>query len=220
MSKQFWIALFVIAALLVGIVVVTNHNKGTSSSSTGQPTHHVEGNDTKHVTLIEYGDYECPICAEFAPTVKQVVATYINEIQFQFRNLPLTQIHPNAFAAARAAEAASDMGQFWQMNNLLYENQSAWVSSSNPLSFFDSYAGQLGLNLTKFNNYYNSNQVNGAINADINAFDQTGDEMATPTFILDGTTLNNENLIGSNGSPSVTAFTNILNAEIAKKNPS
>src|ERR1035438_10778009 len=101
MSKQFGIALFVIAAILVGIVVVTNHNKGTSSSSTGQPTQHVEGNDTKHVTLIEYGDYECPICATFSPAVKQVVAEYMNEIKFQFRNLPLTQIHPNAFAAAR-----------------------------------------------------------------------------------------------------------------------
>jgi len=199
MSKQFWIALFIIAAVLVGIVVVTNHDKGASSNSTEQPTQHVEGNDTKHVTLIEYGDYECPICAEFYPTVKQVVAEYTNQIKFQFRNLPLTQIHPNAFAAARAAEAASDMNQFWQMHDLLYENQNAWVSSSNPLSFFDSYANQLGMNLTKFNQYYNSDQVNNAINADINAFDQTGDETATPTFILDGTTLNNENLIGSNG---------------------
>jgi protein-disulfide isomerase len=219
MSKQFWIALVVIAAILVGIVVVTNHNNGSTSSSTGKPTQHVEGKDSKNVTLIEYGDYECPICNEFYPSVKQVVADEFNNIKFQFSNLPLTQIHPNAFAGARAAEAASDLGQFWQMHDLLYENQNAWVSSSNPLSFFDNYASSLGLNVAQFNTDYSSNQVDNAINADLNAFNQTGDQMATPTFILDGKTLNNVNLIGSNNIPSVTAFEKIINAEIAKKNP-
>jgi protein-disulfide isomerase len=220
MTKQFWIALGIIAAILVGIVVVTNHNNGTTSGDSGKPTEHLEGNDTKHVTFIEYGDYECPICEEFYPTVKQVVADEFNNITFQFRNLPLTQIHPNAFAGARAAEAASDLGQFWQMHDLLYENQNSWVPSSNPLSFFDTYASQLGLNVSKFNTDYDSAQVNNAVNADLNAFAQTGDQEATPTFILDGTTLNNEKLIGSNGAPSVAAFEAVINAEIAKKNPS
>ena len=220
MSKEFWIALVVIAGILVGIVAVTNHNNGTTPSSTGQPTNHVEGKDTKNVTFIEYGDYECPICEEFYPAVKQVAADEANNITFQFRNLPLTQIHPNAFAGARAAEAASDMGQFWQMHDLLYENQNSWVPSSNPLTFFDTYASSLGLNVTQFNKDYASNQVDNAINADLGAFNKTGDQLATPTFILDGKSLNNENLIGSNGSPSVTAFENVINAEIAKKNPS
>ena len=220
MTKQFWIALGIIAAILVGIVVVTNHNNGATGSGSGQPTEHLEGNDTKHVTFIEYGDYECPICEEFYPTVKQVVADEFNNITFQFRNLPLTQIHPNAFAGARAAEAASDLGQFWQMHDQLYVNQNSWVPSSNPLSFFDTYASQLGLNVSKFNAAYNSEQVNNAVNADLNAFAKTGDQEATPTFILDGKTLNNENLIGSNGAPSVAAFEAVINAEIAKKNPS
>jgi protein-disulfide isomerase len=219
MSKQFWIALVVIAAILVGIVVVTNQNKGSTNNSTGQPTNHVEGKDAKNVTFIEYGDYECPICQEFYPTVKQVVSDEFNNIKFQFRNLPLTQIHPNAFAGARAAEAASDLGQFWQMHDALYVNQNAWVPSSNPLTFFDNYATQLGLNVTQFNTDYASNQVDNAINADLNAFNQTGDQLATPTFILDGKTLNNVNLIGTNGAPSVAAFENTINAEIAKKNP-
>jgi protein-disulfide isomerase len=219
MSKEFWIALVVIAAILLGIVVVTDRNKGSTSTTTGQPTNHIEGKDAKNVTFIEYGDYECPICEEFYATVKQVASDEFNNIKFQFRNLPLTQIHPNAFAGARAAEAASDLGQFWQMHDLLYENQSAWVSSSNPLTFFDNYASQLGLNVTQFNKDYSSNQVDNAINADLNAFNQTGDQMATPTFILDGKTLNNENLIGSNGLPSVTAFESAINAEIAAKNP-
>lgn len=219
MTKQFWIALAVIAVILVGIVVVTNRNNTTTSTSLGQPTNHVEGNDTKNVTFIEYGDYECPICEEFYPTVKQVVADEFNNIKFQFRNLPLTQIHPNAFAGARAAEAASDLGKFWQMHDLLYDYQNDWVPSSNPLTFFDTYASQLGLNVTQFNKDYSSNQVDNAINADLNAFNQTGDQMATPTFILDGKTLNNENLIGSNNEPSVAAFESVINAEIAKKNP-
>ncbi|MGH7142192.1 MAG: DsbA family protein [Candidatus Saccharimonadales bacterium] len=220
MSKQFWLAVIIIAAILGGIVLVTNHNQANSGNTNTKPTEHVEGSDTKHVTLIEYGDYECPICEEFYPTVKQVVADYITQIKFQFRNLPLTQIHPNAFAGARAAEAASDQNKFWQMHDLLYDNQTQWVSSSNPLTYFDSYAKQLGLNMTTFNKDYASNQVNNAINADIAAFNKTGDEMATPTFILDGKTLNNENLIGSNDEPSVAAFSTYLNAAIAKQNPS
>jgi protein-disulfide isomerase len=217
MSRNFWIALAIIAAILVGIVIVTNHDKTPGSNTVGQATQHVEGNNTKNVTLIEYGDYECPVCATFYPVVKQVVSQYFNDIKFQFRNLPLTQIHPNAFAGARAAEAASDLGQFWQMHDLLYQNQSQWATSSNPLSFFDIYAAQLNLSVSQFNSDYNSDQVNNAINADVSAFDQTGDEMATPTFILDGKTLDNTNLIGSNEEPSLTAFANIIQAEIAKK---
>ena len=183
MSRNFWIALVVIAAILFGIVLVTNHNQGSTPTTSSQPTQHIEGNDSKGVTLIEYGDYECPVCGTFYPIVTQVVSEYSNDIKYQFRNLPLTQIHPNAFAAARAAEAASDLGQFWQMNSLLYEYQDQWVTSTNPLSFFDIYAAQLKLNITQFNKDYNSNQVNNAINADLNAFNQTGDQMATrPLF--------------------------------------
>lgn len=216
MSKQFWVALAVIAAILIGIVVVTNNTKSTTTSS-GKPTSHVEGTSPEGVTLVEYGDYECPVCETFYPTVKQVAAKYSDKVLFQFRNLPLTSIHPNAFAAARAAEAAGLQGKYFEMHDLLYENQNSWVSASQPLSTFDIYARALGLDTSKFDKDYASEAVNNAINADLSAFDATGDEKATPTFYLDGKKLDNTQLINSSNQPTVDAFSKILDAELAKK---
>jgi len=216
MSKQFWIALAVIAAVLGGIVFVTNHNKPNSGSS-GKPTSHVEGTSPEGVTLVEYGDYECPVCETFYPTVKQVAQKYNDKVVFQFRNLPLTSIHPNAFAAARAAEAAGLQNKYWEMHDILYENQNAWVSTTDPLPNFESYARSIGLNITKFDTDYASDAVNGAINADLNAFNATGDEMATPTFYLDGKKVDNTKLIDSSNQPSVDAFSKVLDAELAQK---
>ena len=218
MSKQFWIALLVIAAVLGGILFVTNHNKPSSSAS-GTPTSHTEGTSPENVTLVEYGDYECPVCETFYPTVKQVAQKYSDKVVFQFRNLPLTSIHPNAFASARAAEAAGLQGKYWQMHDLLYENQSSWVSASDPLPTFESYARTIGLNVSRFDTDYASDAVNQAINADLSAFNATGDEMATPTFYLDGKKIDNAKLIDSTGQPSIDAFSKIIDAELAKKAP-
>lgn len=217
MSKQFWIALLVIAAVLVGIVFATNHNKSAAPTASGKPTSHLEGTSPEGVTLVEYGDYECPVCETFYPVVKQVAAKYSDKVIFQFRNLPLTSIHPNAFAAARAAEAAGLQGKYWGMYDLLYENQNSWVSASQPLSYFDNYARSLGLNMSQFDQDYASEAVNNAINADLSAFDATGDEKATPTFYLDGQKLDNAKLIDSSGQPTVDAFSKIIDAELAKK---
>ncbi len=218
MSKQFWIALLAVAAIFGGIVVVTNHNKqGAGTTTNAQPTNHVEGSSPEGVKLVEYGDFECPVCDSFFATTKQVAAIYNDRVVFQFRHLPLTSIHQNAFAGARAAEAADKQGKFWQMHDLLYENQTAWSQSSDPLPLFDNYARSLGLNITKFDTDYASDVVNGAINADINEFNKTGDQMATPTYYLDGKKLENTQLIDSTGNPSVAAFSKLIDAELAKK---
>lgn len=216
MDKRFWGILLVIAVIVVGAIWVSDRKAAAPTSNT-QPTHHVEGQSKSGVTLIEYGDYECPICGEYYPTVKQVVAQYSSQIYFQFRNLPLTSIHPNAFAGARAAEAAAMLGKFWQMHDLLYENQNAWSQSSDPQPYFNSYAQQLGLNVTNFKQDMASDQVNNLINADLAAFAKTGQQEATPTFFLDGKYISNSELIDNNSQPSVQKFANVLNAEIASK---
>lgn len=217
MSKQFWISLLVIAALFGGFIIINNHNKQSSSSSSGTATNHVEGSSPEGIKLVEYGDYECPVCESFYAPVKQVAAKYNNQVVFQFSNLPLISIHPNAFAGARAAEAAALQGKFWEMHDLLYENQNSWVNAGNPLSIFDSYAKDLGLNQTKFDSDYNSDKVNNSINADLNAFSKTGDELATPTFYLDGKKLSNSDLVDATGNPTLAAFSKVIDAELAKK---
>lgn len=218
MDKRFWGILIAIVLILGGIFLATKGSSAgnnTSTNSSAQPTNHVEGQGSTGVKLVEYGDYECPFCAEYYPIVKEVVAAYSPYIYFQFRNLPLTSIHPNAFAAARAAEAAGLQGKFWQMHDLLYQNndpttQTGWVTSSNALNdYFVGYAKQLGLNIAKFKSDFSSSRVNNAVNADINAFSKTGAQEATPAFFLDGKQV----------QPKITAksFEQYLNAEIKKK---
>ena len=84
---------------------------------------HVEGPEDAPVTLVEYGDYECPYCGEAYPIVKRLQKKMGSDLRFVFRNFPLTEIHPHALAAARAAEAAGLQSKFWEMHDLLYENQ-------------------------------------------------------------------------------------------------
>lgn len=220
MSKSFWIAVVVIILALVGIFYFTgSNNKNTGNSNSSKLTEHIEGEDKDGVTLVEYGDYECPYCGEYFTVVKEVASMYNQQIHFQFRNFPLVQIHPNAFAGARAAEAAGLMGKFWQMHDLLYEENQiyyasneanpTWIGPSNPLPTFDQYASSLGLNVTKFNQLYNSDQVNNLVTADMDYAQNTLGLDATPTFILDGKQVS--------VADSLSAFETLINNAIAKK---
>src|SRR5581483_10871159 len=173
--------LAIIAAVFIGIAVFAggskNNNSGQSSkNSNSQTTNHVEGSGKTGVKLVEYGDYQCPVCELYYPTVKEVAAKYNSQIYFQFSNLPLIAIHPNAYAAARAAEAASLQNKFWQMHDLLYDNQQTWATASNPVSYFNPYAQQLGLDTNRFKQDYASSQVNNFILADLNAFKKTNQD--------------------------------------------
>jgi protein-disulfide isomerase len=86
---------------------------------------HIRGSDTASVTLVEYGDYECPTCGQAYPIVKELLARLGAQVRFVFRNFPLATAHPHAERAAEAAEAAGAQGQFWAMHDALFENQAA-----------------------------------------------------------------------------------------------
>jgi protein-disulfide isomerase len=86
---------------------------------------HVKGPMDAPATLVEYGDYECPYCGMAHPIVKEVQRRFGRPLRFAFRHFPLAEMHPHALRAAEAAEAASAQGQFWEMHDLLYENQQA-----------------------------------------------------------------------------------------------
>src|SRR3989344_1879386 len=184
MSKRFLLVLVAIAVGLGAIFFFTK-DKSTSTSSGAQPSNHVKGGGTKNVTLVEYGDYQCPACGAFYPILNHVYDKYQNDIHFQFRNFPLTSIHPNAFVSARAAEAADKQGKFWEMYSKLYENQQAWSASNSPNSYFEQYASDLGLDVNKFKQDLLSSEVNALINADIKEATKLGAD-STPTFVLEG----------------------------------
>jgi protein-disulfide isomerase len=106
---------------------------------------HVQGPADAPVTLVEYGDFECPYCAAAHVIVKKVREIMSDQLRFAFRHFPLTQIHPHAESAAEASEAAGAQGQFWEMHDLLYENQ-PMLDPPHLLA----YAKDLGLDLKRF----------------------------------------------------------------------
>ncbi len=221
MDKRFWAIIGVLLIIVVGAILVSN-NKNNSNKATSNvaPTNHVEGKGSSGVKLMEYGDYECPICEMYYPVVKQVQAQFNDQIYFQFRNLPLTSIHQNAFVGARAAEAAAMQNKFWKMHDALYENQNSWAQSSDPSTAFTLYAKQLGLNVSKFQQDESSDYVNNVINADMSAFSKTNQQEATPTFFIDGKYVSNSKLVDSSGQPSAQKFAAVVANEIASKQQS
>jgi protein-disulfide isomerase len=106
---------------------------------------HVQGPADAPVTLVEYGDFECPYCGAAYLIVKKVQEAMGDNLRFVFRHFPLTQIHPRAEGAAEASEAAGAQGQFWEMHDLLYENQRAL----DPMHLL-GYAEDLGLDTQRF----------------------------------------------------------------------
>lgn len=213
MSKQFIAVIIVVILGLFGVFSLTkkSENNQSNSTSAAQPSEHKQGEGKKGVTLVEYGDLQCPACKSYYPLVKQVQQAYGDDITFQFRNYPLNQIHPHAFEAARAAEAAGKQGKFFEMHDLMYENQDSWAQSPSVSVVFESFAQQLGLNIDQFKSDVASEAVSATINADIKAGQAIG-VSATPTFVLDGTKINN---------PSDLAdFKQLIDAEIAKANKS
>jgi protein-disulfide isomerase len=221
MDKRFLGIIGALIIIFVGIFAISQHssNGSSNSGSSSKATNHVEGQGKAGVTLVEYGDYQCPICEAYYLPLKQAVSQYSDQIYFQFRNLPLSpNPHPNAFTAARAAEAASLQGKFWQMHDKLYEGQNDWAGASNPQTFFNQYAQQIGLDVNKFKTDFDSTGVNDSINADLAAFTKTGKDKATPTFFLDGKYLANTGLVDpQTGAPSVDKIGAALKAEIDAK---
>lgn len=216
MDKRFWAIVGVVILVFGGILFVNNRGNDTGSTGDVAATQHYRGNLDSAVTLTEYADFQCPACGVFSSTVKQVQEKYNDTVRFQFRHLPLISIHPNALAAGRAAEAASMQGKFWEMHDIIFENQDSsgrtgWVASNDPLSqYFVGYAEQIGLDVKKFKTDFASATVNDIINADRAAFDETGEQQATPTFFLNGEPVDNSELTGEDGMPSIDAFSAIL----------
>lgn len=146
---------------------------------------HSKGNDQASLVLIEYSDFQCPACGNAYPMVKQLMEEKGNDVHFVYRHFPLKSIHPNAQAAAWAAEAASRQGKFWEMHNMLFDTQDTWSQDRRARDRFVEYAKQLGLNEDQFVRDMDSDDVHNAVE---NSY-QSGIRAqvnATPTFFLNG----------------------------------
>lgn len=168
---------------------LTNKNPDVIETS-GDFADHIYGNPDAEVTLVEYADFQCPGCAQVAPVVKQLAEKYKNDLAFVYRNYPLTSSHPNALAAATAAEAAAKQGKFFEMSELLYQNQSSWnTAAGNERSdLFESYASSVGVKIDQYRKDLSSEKIKNKIERD-RQFGRTVGVDATPTFVLNGKVL-------------------------------
>ena len=142
------------------------------------------GNLEASVVLLEYGDFQCPACASRHPMVKNLLAEFGDHMTYIYRHFPLS-IHNFANISAAAAEAAGKQGQFFEMQDLLYTNQTTWVNSVVPEDMFVSYATDLGLNVSQFVQDMNSSDTAALVREDLKSANKAN-LPGTPTFFLNG----------------------------------
>jgi protein-disulfide isomerase len=202
MTRSRWIIFALLCLGILGLIIVTSKKDNATSDFKGDATKiitegpiadHVFGSEKQKVTLIEYGDYQCPGCGSIYPVVRDLTTQYKDKVTFIFRNLPLTTIHPNALAAATAAESAGLQGKYYEFHDVLYENQDAWKDKSVAERgvLFEDYAKQLSLDINKFKTDLTNSNVTAKINRDrstANAFGFT----STPSLLLNGEKLAQE----------------------------
>jgi protein-disulfide isomerase len=142
---------------------------------------HAQGPANAPLTLVEYGDYQCPFCGAAYPEVKRLQQALGKKLRFVFRNFPLTQAHPYALIAAETAEAAALQGKFWEMHDLIFERQEILDAEILPL-----WARELGLDLAKFGAALRQGDIAKRIREDRMGGIRSGVN-GTPSFFINGT---------------------------------
>jgi len=141
---------------------------------------HIQGRADAPVTLVEYGDYECPFCGAAYAVIKDIQAQMGAGLRFVFRNFPITSSHPHAEKAAEAAEAASEQGRFWEMHDYLYEHQQQLTEEH-----LHAHAQVLGLDLKRFDQDLADNVYTPRVRDDFMSGVRSGVN-GTPTFFING----------------------------------
>jgi protein-disulfide isomerase len=140
---------------------------------------HFRGPSDAPVTMVEYGDFECPYCGRAEPAVRELLQEF-GDVRYVWRHLPLSDVHPNARMAAEAAEAAASQGAFWEMHDLLFEHQDALGPDD-----LVGYAEQLGLDTERFTDDLRKHEGAARVADDIDSADLSG-VSGTPTFFING----------------------------------
>jgi protein-disulfide isomerase len=211
MNKVGWIIFSAVVVLVLGGLIAwarianppvdlsgfENNSVIAAAEQNGNIADHTKGSTENKILLIEYGDYQCPSCGGAHPNIATLMDEYGDDITFIFRNFPLTSIHPNARTAAAVAEAAGVQGKFWEMHDMLYENQNDWSNANTEqrVTIFNQYADTLELNKDQFTQDLTSSNVTSKVNFDMD-LGKMVNVQATPSFFLNGEELDSES---SNG---------------------
>ena len=145
---------------------------------------HIQGNKNAPIELVEYGDYQCPHCGRAYPIIKSIQERMGDRLKFIFRNFPLTEIHPEAFGAALAAEAAAHQDKFWEMHDIIFEHQ-RHLQAENILQ----YAKRVGLNMAIFSKDIQQQLFIDKVEDDIESGIRSGVN-GTPSFYVNGAKYN------------------------------
>jgi Na+/H+ antiporter NhaA len=140
---------------------------------------HIRGPLESPVTLVEYGDFECPYCGQAEPVVRELLRD-VGDVRYVWRHLPLSDVHPNAELAAEAAEAAGDQGVFWELHDRLLDHQDQLSPSE-----LVGHAEELGLDVERFTEYLRHHDGAGRVAEDVDSADLSG-VSGTPTFFING----------------------------------
>ncbi|HET6646712.1 MAG TPA: thioredoxin domain-containing protein [Pyrinomonadaceae bacterium] len=159
--------------------------KVTNSADPGAQPPHAIGPENAPAVLEEFGDFECPPCGLLHPVLKTMEKEFGPRLRVVFREFPLVPTHPHALAAARSAEAAGLQGKFWEMHDLLFENQRTWHEQFDARPTFEGYAQKLGLDMERFRRDVSSQVVEQRIFLDGKRAHGLGVK-GTPTVFLNG----------------------------------
>lgn len=190
-NKGFLITILVTIVLLVGGIFLFSQKTDTPSTSKKvSDTILVPENSIKtstgsaEITLVEFGDYQCPACGVYHPFVKKLLSESNGKINFVFRHFPLTQ-HKNALLASYAVIAAGKQNKYWEMHDKLFESQTEWSDLSNPKDKFIEYAKSFNLDIKKFDDDTDSKDVKEMVTKDL-ADGNLANINATPTYYVNG----------------------------------
>ncbi len=141
---------------------------------------HIRGADDAPVTLVEYGDFECPYCGQAEQVIRELLGDFGDDVRYVWRHLPLNDVHPNAQLAAEASEAAAAQGRFWEMHDTLLAHQ----GELRPRDL-GGYAGELGLDAERLVDELRRREYAARVSEDVASADESG-VSGTPTFFING----------------------------------
>ena len=194
-SKAVPLMIIILAVALAGGLALYLSRQGTAAEATDQNTAQtilqsggggrIRGAAEAPITVVEYGDFQCPTCRHYHPILMELLSRYQGKVKLEYHHYPLISIHPNAMGAAMAAESAADQGKYWEMHDMLYERQQEWSPHPNAEAMFLQFALQLGLDGNRFMQSMRSPETRDRILADVTRGNSIVKE-GTPTFLING----------------------------------
>ena len=190
--KPLVVIIIAVAVAAGAAVYLSRQPDEPANTASSTPTHvdikgggHFRGPENAQVTLVEFGDYQCPSCGAFHPIVQEVLHRYPTQVRLEFHHFPLVTVHPNTMLASQAVEAAGEQGKYWEMHDAVFEHQMEWAGSPNPEPIFITLASGIGLDINKFMQALRSPEIQQRILKDVER-GQDAKVEATPTFFIDG----------------------------------